>query len=340
LANVTGSNPPYTYTWDSSTTDLSGYGASDVLYQIPPGREAVTSETLRVSVRNKNGVIVYAARTVDVNVPAALGTMGPLDTAGRDFGTERGVCGTLGKDNQQGFEYRMKLDGVKQLFSWSCCLAWERDFKDPACRPAGLDPTYVDNVDMTFYIGHGWPGGFTFEPSPPCVPPFHADHQLTCADAARCGCAATQCPLTACNGGWGNKDIEWLALLSCNVLYKNAWEWYPQRWAPAFNGLHQMLGFHTVAWDAPTFGWMFADGMLGQWCGWKKPLPVREAWFRAKQLTQPGGTVAAVMGPYCIIQVGNQLVLISNFNDYFWGKGPVGPDIRPPFITGYWYVQQ
>jgi hypothetical protein len=319
-ANVTGGNPPYSYTWYSSTTDLSVYNdACDIQYQISPGRETITTEMVRVSVRDKNGVIVYATQTVSVYVPESLGGVGPLDTAIRDFGTERGVS-NLGAANQQQFELRMQLDGILKKFSWSGWWAWEWDFKDPLCRPIGLDPTYVDNVDMTFYIGHGWPGGFTFESN--C-----GDKWLTCADAARCGNS----------GGWGNKDLEWLALLSCQVLYNYTWEKYPTRWAPAFNGLHQMLGFHTVAYDAPTFGWTFADGMLGRctiWCGWSiKPLPVRAAWFRANQLRQPKGTIAAVMGPYGPFW-------INNYNDYFWGKGWVGPDIRPPWIRGYWYIQK
>jgi hypothetical protein len=29
---------------------------------------------------------------------------------------------------------------------------------------------------------------------------------------------------------------------------------------------------------------------------------------------------------------------VTNFNDYFWGKGPTGPDILPGQITGYWKI--
>ncbi|MGA2091906.1 MAG: DUF6345 domain-containing protein [Sedimentisphaerales bacterium] len=319
-ATVTGGHPPYTYTWDSSTTNLGDYGDCNIQYQIPPGRNDINSETLRVAVRNKNSIVVYAARTVSVYVPKSLGAIGPLDNFVRDFGTERGVS-NLCAANQRDFEQRMRWDGVLQRFSWSGLWAWEWDFKDPACWNPGYDTIYVDNVDMTFYLGHGWPGGFTFESN-------RGDKWLTCADAARWGNA----------GGWGNKDLEWLALLSCQVLYRYPWEPYPVRWAPAFNGLHQMLGFHTYAYDAPGFGWTFADGMLG-WGWWQWPLPVRAAWFRANQLTQPKGTVAAAMGPYYAFHYGPWIFLISNYNDFFWGKGPVGPDIRPPFISGFWYVQ-
>ena len=29
----------------------------------------------------------------------------------------------------------------------------------------------------------------------------------------------------------------------------------------------------------------------------------------------------------------------SNYDDYFWGKGPVGPDIRGANIHGWWRVR-
>ena len=29
---------------------------------------------------------------------------------------------------------------------------------------------------------------------------------------------------------------------------------------------------------------------------------------------------------------------ITDFDDYFWGKGPVGPDIPKSQQTGYWWL--
>ncbi len=29
---------------------------------------------------------------------------------------------------------------------------------------------------------------------------------------------------------------------------------------------------------------------------------------------------------------------VNNYNDYFWGQGPVGPDIPRTSIQGYWRV--
>jgi hypothetical protein len=29
---------------------------------------------------------------------------------------------------------------------------------------------------------------------------------------------------------------------------------------------------------------------------------------------------------------------VTNYNDYFWGQGPVGPDIPRSQIIGYWWL--
>jgi len=337
LANATGGTGPHTFAWYSSTTDLSNEHGSAVNYAIvhpDPNdpNETVDSETLCVIVTDANGVEAWACDTKDINSPVQITCS--IDVLGRtwaDFGTERGISGRMGASNQRAFDYRMRLGGGRRRFFREGWWAWERHFKDFQCRPTGRDQVYVDGVDLTFYIGHGAPGYFTFSRTD------RDDKWLTTGDAARCGCWPWQCPPMRCRGGWGNQDLEWLAMLSCKVLHKYWWERYPRRWARSFNGLHLLLGFHTVAYDTNGFGWTFADQMLGQW--WRRPQPVRAAWFRAMQKYQPrpGGRIvrvrAAVMGVY-----GPRRV--NNYNDYLWGCGRVGPDIRPPNIRGYWWVSQ
>ncbi len=53
---------------------------------------------------------------------------------------------------------------------------------------------------------------------------------------------------------------------------------------------------------------------------------------RTHQGDQPAGVVPVVMGVFDVNGM-------SNVNDYFWGKGPVGPDIRDGAITGYWSIK-
>ena len=43
-----------------------------------------------------------------------------------------------------------------ERFSWSGTAAREQDFK------ANEDSNWLDNTDITFYIGHGYGGGLTF----------------------------------------------------------------------------------------------------------------------------------------------------------------------------------
>ena len=89
--------------------------------------------------------------------------------------------------------------------------------------------SYVDNVDLSLYIGHGNGDGFTFETSVD-------DSKLTYLDAAA-------------GGAWGNRDLEFQAWLSCQVLEEmnSGLTWY-ERWGPTFNGLHLICGFQTNAY--------------------------------------------------------------------------------------------
>ena len=124
-------------------------------------------------------------------------------------------------------------------------------------------------------------------------------------------------------------------MLSCSVIAdsydgKN----WAQRWGPTFSGLHLLLGFANTAYDEAGFGGAFANWVLGYDLGFINlpPVPVRSAWFLAHDGHQPASVYAAAMG---VIGPSG----ISNYNDYFWGKGPVGPDIRGANIRGYWRVK-
>ena len=203
--------------------------------------------------------------------------------------------------------YRDRMDDeALKRFHWTGQNAWERDFKSSSAHDA-----MVDNVDEVFYCGHGWSGGFTFEGN-------SDDGSLVPTD-----------PVISPGGDWGDKDLEWLALLSCQVLKLNAggqalW----QRWGPAFDGLHLLLGFDTNAYDWSNFGKRFAQWQMGRF---GVTLPVRAAWFQAAAEEQPNNVRSVVMG----VVGPNGL---SNYNDYFWGQGgSVGPDIRGSNIKGYWW---
>jgi len=309
-AFASGGQKPYRYYWHSTSTDLSWVSEeqSSVQYRALP-RSQAGPETVTVNVLDKNGIWISVSQTVTVGAikEGAGGGITPLSGGVRDFGISRAVS-DLGAANQSGFRSRFLSDGVTMRFNWTGTSAWEEDFKQP---PAGTDTTYVDNTDITFYIGHGYGGGFTFESN-------HDDGTLTYTDAA---------------GAWGNYDIEWLALLSCQVLKGDyGGQSCAARWGPAFDGLHLLLGFQTNAYDWPNFGGRFADYVLGRKIVFitLPPLSIRNAWFQAKAEEQPNSVESVVMGP-----VGPGGIL-GGYNDYFWNKGPVSCDLRGSNIRGYW----
>jgi hypothetical protein len=314
-ASVQGGAAPYTYEWMSSSVDLSDAlpTASSIQYTADDPRGG-TLERVRVVVTDANGVPAHAEGIVTVEGPTggsapfmAATLAGTMPTVGvEDFGIERAVS-DMGAAQQSGFKNRFQSEGVERRFNFTGLSCWERDFREGG---NGLDASYADNADIVFYIGHGNGGGFTFESE-------KDDDKVTYLDVP---------------GDWGDKDIEWLALLSCEVLKDthNGLKWN-QRWGPAFDGLHLLLGFQTVANDWSGFGGAFADWTLGRF-NVLPPMPVAQSWFLAKAQHQPAERVAVVMGP---IGPGDCI----NYGDYFVGKGPVGPDFRGSQIKGFWRVR-
>lgn len=313
-AAVTGGRPPYSFHWTSLNADLSGEAGATVEYSVDP-REDVNSDTVMVKVVDSNGIAVTDSAVVELVNPNT-GLIGdgvaasskvfarPAAVGGvTDFGIERAVS-NMCSGNVNGYSSVMDDEAFKR-FHWTGTNAWERDFKHNADHNA-----MVDNVDEAFYCGHGSGGSFTFEGD-------SDDGNLTYTD-----------PRISANGDWGDSDLEFLALLSCQVLKQthDGLSW-ASRWGPNFDGLHLLLGFQTNAWDWDDFGKRFAQYQLGR--DGRPTLPVRSAWHQAALEEQPSGTQSVVMGV-----MGNGS--ISNYNDYFWGQGSVGPDVREPDITGYW----
>ncbi len=309
---VRGGTPPYVYQWVSSSVDLGGRFAPDaasIEYNANP-RDESRLETVRVIVTDANGVQVQASRVVVLG-PGIVGGLlnglfAPAVAGVADYGIERGVS-DLCAGQQAAFNARMMPAGYTRQFNFAGQSAWERDFKQGG---TGLDHVYVDNADLTFYMGHGYGGGFTFEGN-------HDDGDLFYTDAVK---------------AWGNKDLEWLALLSCSVMAdtydgKSCFT----RWAPTFDGLHLMMGFANTAYDSDGFAGTFADWMLGRF-GILPPMPVRSSWLLATDSNQPGSVIASILG--VIGPAG-----MSNYNDYYHGKGPVGPDLRGSDIRGYWRIK-
>lgn len=322
-ASVAGGTGPYTVHVSSGTTEYQETfevaASTSGSYPVYPfslrTEDPYAFERVTVTVTDANGLQGVPA-TQDVPFPIVdfagwrAPSLAPSAAGTVDVGVTRGVC-DLGAGIQNGFLSRM-AGSASLRFNYACQSSWERDFREGG---TGLDFQVVDNADLTLYIGHGWPGGFTFDND------AQTDGALRHTDGAR----------------WGNQDLEWLALVSCQVLAYDAPDsggyWY-QRWGQEFDGLHMILGFQTNAYDWSGFGNRFADWMLGRNLGFVTlpALPIRVAWFQATKEQQPSGVVAAVMGVY---GPGG----LSSYNDYFHGEGPVSPDLPAGSYAGWWYVQ-
>ncbi|MFY1669566.1 DUF6345 domain-containing protein [Plantactinospora sp. WMMB334] len=229
-----------------------------------------------------------------------------------DVGSEgTGPCSGLPHTgtNLASFNNRFTSSGYPVEFSWLDQNAWEDDFKDPAY--SGHDGDWTDHVDMTYWQGHGSPTGFSFS-----------------------GCSSVDDTfLSNTEARWGNGDVEWMSLFTCLVLDDGAagQRWW-QRWGNAFHGLHQINSFDTVSYHSSSHGGTYANYMLRTpFLWWNNPMSVRAAWAQASIDDQPSSVVWATMGP---IGPGG----LVNLNDYFWGKGSVGPDVSAAQRTGWWYI--
>lgn len=152
-------------------------------------------------------------------------------------------------------------------FMYANSLAWETDWKRSAL--GGHENTFVDNVDLAYYCDHGGSGSVYF-------PWDHTDNHLVPND---------------CRGAWGNRDAEWMAFGTCLTLRDR------RGWANCMNGLHLMMGYTTVSYDADEggewasqmLGWKF----LGIW--FRAPKTVSQAWFTMCDKKQPSSVTARVI---------------------------------------------
>ena len=272
------------------------------------------SDTLTVGITDRNGIRVTASTGFEAVALAPQITLASAEVfsllPGRvDAGVEyTGVCEGLPNTaaNGAGFANVFRGRGIPVAFEWGGYNAWERDYVDSRKRSDGIDSDYIDNVDIAFHSSHGNSSGFTF-----C-----SSQQSTFMHYSR--------------ALWGDRDIEWLGIDACSVLAKSSGStaWY-NRWGPAFDGLHLLMSFEGVNYDTTVEGRRFAENLFGLY--YYNPLPVRAAWTSMCIRTHGSNVRYAVMG--VIGPVG-----LSNYNDYFWGQGPVGPDIRGSSIRGWWLL--
>jgi Family of unknown function (DUF6345) len=308
--DVAGGTGPLTIQWSSSTTALKG-DASGVEYR-RTSRGRLPGETLSVTVTDVNGQTSTATVNLNADGEASASGIGGAGGALAEVGIEQTVDEwQCAQDSANGFRSVMQSKGQTVNFDWRGASAFEKDFKDKAF--GGWDSLvppklYVDQVDAQWYTGHGWPGGVTFKSSV-------GDTSIVPGDAR-----------------WGNGDLEWMQLESCQVLRDtNGRADYFARWDEVFAGLHLLNGFDTNAYcisggtGARFAGYLFPQKFL--WWTLRPAYTVAQAWATMANDLEPAGVRWRSISP----MKGS----ISNLGDHFWGQGSVGPDITPAQRTGF-----
>ncbi len=317
-AKASGGTAPYTYKWSSSSTVLPAVGDPHIEYKRDPRDPEAKGETVTLEVTDANGLTATASAHLDGDGSVSVestpggGGFGKLAIGPTDVGIEQTVDEwQCAQDSAIGFKNVMASHGIAAAFDWRGTNAWERDFKKASL--GGTDSTYADNVDAQWYTGHGNSGGFTFKNT------THDDGSITPSDA-----------------DWGNGDLEWLMLESCQVLRDtNGAHDYFSRWGGTINGLHILNGFDTNAQcvGGGTGGrfaeYLFPYQIFGITI--RPALKVQQAWAQMAIDKEPSGRVYRSMGN---IASGG----VTNINDYFWGQGSTGPDISKASRTGMWAI--
>ena len=305
VGGVSGGVGPYTYKWSSSTTAIpsSANGGTTLSYTRAP-RAAATDERVTLQITDTDGL--SATATVDLPGDGTVGAKtipgggGLTVLAWPNAGIEQTVDEwNCAQDSADGFHNVMAAHGTNVAFDWRGVNAWEDEFEEPAY--GGDDYNWIDSVDIGWYTGHGWPGGFTFKSS------------------------VDETSITPAEIQWGDTALNWMQLESCNVLQDtNGFNNYFDRWLPTMDGLHILNGFDTHAYcvgggtGADFAAYLFPRPYLF----WTQPaLPIVSAWAQMAIDKEPSGVVWRSMGPTRASDGAD------DWGDYYWGQGPVGPSI-------------
>jgi hypothetical protein len=300
-----------------------------------PSQPVGALETVGLKIVDNNGVYVGARQLVGVSVlPAVTLKTGtpPAINWGTDTPYDEDFDAWDDASWRSSMENFPAIFGPEQFYHGEY-IARPQDFIAP---PYGWEENVADTAALVFYNGHGNPNAITFTSSSAgSGTPFYV-LKNTDLDI----------------GNWGSSQMDWFALDSCQVLAQvddpNSDYLAFERWGPAFNGLHSMLGFETDSWSdsitgigGDSFETVFVKGMAGKG-GWT--LTMQQAWFHAAMTTGPIGVSGGIGDPAYLGPIGPGGVW--DFDDFFWGMGPVGPTIKAQTnygqqnIKGWFYTYE
>lgn len=306
--SIEGGQPPYKVEWSISKgilpLDPSSDGHPPEFDERITARRSIEETTLTVEVMDANGVNVSKRQQLSVEVESS----GNVSTASVNVpGTiDVGLEATDFSSWADGYRTMALASGVDVNNVWKNNSVWEKDFKDTTDNSYG-----IDTADHTYTVAHGNPMGFAI-PNNCCDDRFvhHTD-----ADEA-----------------WGNNDLEWHSLMSCNVLAPDDGNCggcngksRVQRWWQEFDRLHQLHGFQTLGWVVSGFPEALARWVFGGFF-WSAKM-MRTAWFLAVDNYQPGYDPDQAWKRRGVVMYTADENWRCGKDDYFHGRGPVGPDI-------------
>jgi hypothetical protein len=367
-ASAAGGTPPYTYLWAGSNPDASSATGNSVRYvplvrdfrRVLRSQSLQRTENVSVTVVDANGVAAQAGRSVHVTPRPAPESHHSV-TYGCESPNDPGPSPSDGSYAPERIAWQQAMGapgqgGGSQRFCWLADDSWPGDFIEPP-KPGSLPPSPwingdadysnwgINTTNIMLYNGDGWPWGFA-EMYPGATPADYNSNGGAVLSAPGSGDVqvGSQSYTVNYNGAWGaphpNDNLQWLAMYACQILEDDAQASSPWlHWGPAFNGLHSLLGFETTASDAGV-GFMtdFPANILGYvpisffFTTLYFPLPpytIVQGWLNSAIANQMG--TPAAMGP--------TYNGICDYWDYYWGKGPVGPNISKSQINGWWYIQ-
>lgn len=177
-------------------------------------------------------------------------------------------------------------------FDFNEALSWETDYKRAAL--GGNENAWTDSVDLSFYVGHGSPGTFTFDNA------SHNDAWLSSAND--------------CDTSWGDNDNEWLALTSCQVLSGTGLG----NMAQCMNRQHLILGFVSNA-SAHNNWWETQSYHFGRYM--RFGYNMTQSWFNACDIAQRGRVARVIAEETACFNDNPYFSSVcsdSYDNDYYW----------------------
>lgn len=215
--------------------------------------------------------------------------------------------------NVAGFANKARDERVPVAFHWRERMAFERDWKSPDF--AGSANRWFDAVDLGLFSGHAGGGGWVLSSS--------FDDGWASTDEIRLG----------------RDDNEWAVIAACGPLQEAS----DRQNRTAFEGLHLLCGYATNSFDSDREGSTFASLIWTResflWVTLRDYVSIRRAWIMTAIECQPAEERPGSPIRVGVMGVRRDVDGVSSWDDFFFGRGPLSPDIRSSAARSFWVVR-